>query len=118
LGRAGGLLKKNIRKNIMSEYYKLNGKEVVECDNLLDWAKWYETADRIVKKDKIGDAEVSTVFLGLNHGWDGKILLFETMIFGGEFDDFQDRYETWEEAEIGHQKAIEKILNNKAGYLL
>lgn len=50
---------------------------------------------------------VSTVFLGLNHAWnDEEPVLFETMIFGGEHDQFQERYHTWTEAENGHKKAL------------
>ena len=46
---------------------------------------------------------VSTVFLGLDHAFDGGTpLLFETMIFGGEHDEYQERYATWDEAEAGH----------------
>ena len=33
-------------------------------------------------------------------------ILFETMIFGGEHDEYQRRYCTMEEAEAGHAKAV------------
>jgi hypothetical protein len=47
---------------------------------------------------------VSTVFLGLDHGWgdDEDPLLFETMVFGGPNDQDCIRYTTWAEAERGH----------------
>jgi hypothetical protein len=49
---------------------------------------------------------VSTVFLGLDHSFgEGPPQLFETMIFGGEHDEYQERYSTWDEAEAGHKKA-------------
>lgn len=55
---------------------------------------------------------ISTVFLGMNHAWnDGPPILFETMIFGGDHDEFQERYETWNEAEEGHKKAIELVFS-------
>lgn len=85
----------------------LEGRTPVPVD-WMTWAKWFETADdkRVVGKSDFGDARVSTVFLGLNHRWDdGPPLLFETMIFGGEHNDWQDRCSTWEEAEDMHQKA-------------
>src|SRR5215471_18943606 len=83
---------------------------------LLEWGKWMEkhTAERIVGKTKVGDAEVSTVFLGLDHGaatWRGldesdpltyKPVLWETMIFGGENDQFQVRHDSKEKAQIIH----------------
>ena len=36
-------------------------------------------------------------------------MLFETMIFGGDFNEEMWRYSTWEGAEKGHQKAVEKV---------
>ncbi|KKN76361.1 hypothetical protein LCGC14_0370470 [marine sediment metagenome] len=40
---------------------------------------------------------------------DKYILVFETMIFGGEDDGYQDRYSTWDEAVKGHRFACEKV---------
>jgi hypothetical protein len=62
--------------------------------------------DRRVAKTEIGPVTISTVFLGLDHGLgDGPPRLFETMIFGGEHDEYQDRCSTWEEAEAQHEVA-------------
>ena len=36
----------------------------------------------------------------------GPPLLFETMIFGGPHDGYQERYTFWDEAEAGHAKAL------------
>lgn len=36
---------------------------------------------------------------------------FETMIFGGEHDQYQERYSTWDEAEAGHKRAIELVFS-------
>jgi len=70
-----------------------------------------ETANRHVAKTRVGSLEVSTVFLGIDHNFlgQGKPLLFETMIFGGDdsiASDFCNRYSTWVEAEEGHKAAI------------
>lgn len=90
--------------------YILKGKKVIKETNLLKWAEWFETADRHVKNTKVGGVQVSTVFLGLDHNFfGGKPLLFETMIFGGRHDGYQERYTTWEEAEKGHKKASELV---------
>jgi hypothetical protein len=92
----------------MSEHYVLEGKEAKSVD-LITWAKWFEAADRhVAKTDITDDIHVSTVFLGLDHSFgDGPPLLYETMIFGGEHDEYQQRYSTWEQAEAGHEKAVE-----------
>ena len=52
---------------------------------------------------------VSTVFLGLDHGFGGVPMLFETMIFGGKHDMFQERYTSLQEAEEGHALALELV---------
>lgn len=93
--------------------YILDGKNPVKCDDLIEWAMWFEKANRHVSVTNLpDDVRVSTVFLGLDHSFgfgSGKPILFETMIFGGEQDGFCERYETWDEAEVGHQKAIELV---------
>lgn len=78
------------------------------CEDLLTWAKWHEGADRQICKTEAEDGTlVSTVFLGLNHAFhDGPPLLFETMIFGGAHDLYQDRYATKAEAIEGHERAV------------
>ena len=95
----------------MSDKYILEGHKAVECDDLMVWAKWFETAERHVDKTEISsDVNVSTVFLGLNHNYgDGEPLLFETMVFGGEHDEEMERYSTWEQAEEGHNRWVDKL---------
>jgi len=66
---------------------------------------------RIVLLERIGRVRVSTVWLGLDHGlgWSDEPLIFETMIFGGNHDGYQERYSTEEEARAGHQRAVELV---------
>lgn len=93
-----------------TDKYVLNadGSTRVEPD-LLKWAKWFEHAERQIARDILpGDVLVSTVFLGIDHSFFGNIpLLFETMVFGGKYDQFQERYATREEALAGHAKVLE-----------
>lgn len=71
------------------------------------WANWFETADRIVARDGINGAHISTVFLGVDHApGHAQPLLFETMIFGGKLDGYEERYATREEALVGHADAV------------
>lgn len=89
-------------------YYILEDKIAKPVEDMMEWAKYFESANRVVKKTKLTYCEVSTVFLGINHAFgNGKPILFETMIFGGEHNEYCERHSTWEEAEAGHQKAIE-----------
>ena len=84
--------------------------ELIETD-LLTWARFFEDIkNRRVAEDIIDGVRISTVFLGIDHNFgNGEPLLFETMIFGGDNYDYQERYATWTEAEAGHQRAIELV---------
>lgn len=90
-------------------YYILKDKKPVEVD-MMEWAHWASNGSKAVASDCIeGGIRVSTVFLGLDHRYGeipGPPILFETMIFGGMNDGYQDRYCTWEEAEEGHKEAL------------
>jgi hypothetical protein len=65
----------------------------------------------VVKQTSLDqDVRVLTIFLGLDYQFgDGPPLLFETMIFGGEHNEDQWRYSTWDEAEAGHDAAVAKV---------
>lgn len=88
----------------MSYYYDRQG-------NPTDAAEFERTfTDRHVGNDTIGDVEVSTVFLGIDHSFgSGPPLLFETMVFGGELDQEQERYSTEAEAAAGHRAMVERV---------
>jgi hypothetical protein len=94
----------------MSEHYILDGKKAVPTD-LMTWGRWLETVREGRVVARTGDrslVQVSTVFLGLDHSFgDGPPMIFETMIFGGEHDQWQERCSTWEEAEAMHTKACQ-----------
>lgn len=92
--------------------YTLEGKTPVHINDMREWSKWRAHADRTVDFTRLPDGvTVSTVFTGINSivFSNEPPLLFETMIFGGEHDQYKERYCTWEEAEAGHQLAIEMI---------
>lgn len=89
-----------------------SGNPKMEPD-LIAWAQWYEKANRHVAADTVlvngvTPVKVSTVFLGLDHNFclGGPPVLWETMIFGGEHDQYQERYQTREQAERGHRRAV------------
>lgn len=92
----------------MSDMYILEDGVPVKCDDVGAWGKWLE-GNRDAKRvavDIIGETKISTVFLGLDHQWgEGPPLLYETMIFGGPHDDWQERCSTREEALVQHEQA-------------
>lgn len=67
-------------------------------------------ANRIVKKTEIGEVEVSTIFLGMFFGSEDEVpLVFETVIFGGEFDQSRIRYASKAEALEGHDIFVKVV---------
>ena len=87
-------------------YYILKGKEFFKCKDIEEYIKLKGDSIKRVAETISDEIRVSTVFLGLDHSYDGKgPVLFETMIFGGEHDQDQWRYKTWDEAEEGHFEA-------------
>lgn len=77
--------------------------------------EWVETMRgdrwRRVADTDLGGVRVSTVFLGIDHGFGAspRPILFETMIFAPEhpdLDQMQRRYATWDEAERGHAEWV------------
>lgn len=80
----------------------------------------FDWDNRFILKTQIGQYEISTVDLGLNHQFTKGLppLYYETMIFMkyakseieiNPFEGYQKRYTTEEEARVGHEKAIEYV---------
>lgn len=82
--------------------YKLVGKNPVRCSiDEID-----ESVDRKLLLDKVGEVCISTVFLSFDHSFEKSSdpVLFETMIFGGEYDGYQIRYTSYDDAIEGHKQ--------------
>jgi len=109
-------------------YYKLDDNHnTIPCEmNEIDWSdEVRRVANTEIKtllerfinfitfgKLSIGESiRISTVFLGINHNYSRheEPILFETMVFGGRYDEEQERYTTWEKAEIGHKQWVKKV---------
>lgn len=89
-------------------YYDKQGKEIKET---AEWTRLFGDKDyKTIGHDTIGKYRVSTVWLGLDHQFgEGKPLIFETMVFGGN-NEMQKRYATEEEAQDGHFKTVEIVI--------
>lgn len=82
------------------------------CNDLTEWAKWFEARKRHVADEKINGSRVSTVFLALDHSFsnDGPPVLWETMVFGGPLDQEQDRCSgSREQAEAMHSRMVQRV---------
>lgn len=92
------------------------GEPVPEPD-LMAWARWFEQFDnRRVDRTEIGDVHVSTVFLATDHNWleSGPPILWETMIFGGDYDGHEWRWTTRAAAQAGHDRIVAALRAGEA----
>ncbi len=98
-------------------HYKLIGKKPVLVKDIAEWGKCFEKENRSVAKTVVEggkeEIEVSTVFLGMDHGHGirkGKPVLFETMVFGGKLNQDMERYTSWAAAEKGHKRMVKEVM--------
>lgn len=101
----------------MTRKYILKDGKPVPCPDLLAWGRWMEenANERVLRRTEVHTpggpvVVVSTVFLGLDHGFGGgKPVLWETMIFGGPHSEWMCRYHTRAEALDGHGVAVASL---------
>jgi hypothetical protein len=92
----------------MSDTYILKGHKPVPVE-LEVWSRWFATADRQVRDTARDDVRVSTVFMGIDHGFGGPPVLFETMLFVNGSSVDCERYATWDEAAAGHERWVMQV---------
>jgi hypothetical protein len=104
-------------------HYVLVGHVPVKAKNLAEWiagvderftkASQFNVDPWQVAMTRIGDVDVSTVFIALDLNFlrrDGdQPLVFETMVFGGAHDGFQQRCSTWDDALEQHEEAVAMV---------
>jgi hypothetical protein len=86
--------------------------EPVQTDDVRLFGEFFADFDRrLMARDEIEGVTVSTVFLGVDHGYghSERPLLFETMIFGGPDDGDMWRYESRQAALDGHRFVVEQV---------
>lgn len=78
-----------------------------------EWSERFgELAYKHVRATAVNeDVEVSTVWIDLPQAGSTpeRPLIFETMVFGGELDEWAWRYATEEEAEAGHEQVLAEV---------
>ena len=101
-----------LRAMRLEHYVETDDGQLVEVD-LLTWAKWFaDIRNRRVALDRVGRHEVSTVMLGIAHGFvDGRPLIYETMtnLDGEWLSGYTNRYASRAEALEGHQEILERV---------
>jgi len=83
-----------------------------------EWARWggANPAAYAIGKNDVDDAHVSTVFLGVDHQLTpgGLPLLYETMIFDGQWDNYQWRWSTRADAAAGHARIVAALREGRS----
>jgi hypothetical protein len=81
--------------------------------SLRQYVEYTETRGRVMIHAWPNRTHVSTVYLGIDHGWGHteRPLIYETMVFGPDgipeaYEDFTRRYSTFEEALAGHAEVV------------
>lgn len=99
----------------MINYYILKDKIPVCVESFQEWAKWFESMEnrQVLSTDLVVDGipvRVSTVFLGISFNFDVNpvFALFESVVFGGELNNYIERYPTWDEAIAGHLLLLDR----------
>ena len=63
-----------------------------------------------IARTEVGEIVISTVFLGLDHSTlNYGPVLFETMVFGGKYDQWGKRYSFYEDSLKGHERTVQAI---------
>lgn len=96
----------------MRKFYMLDeDHNIVVTNDIYEWEKSLDYENRRIAEDFVMGVRISTVFLGIDHGWDehGPPILFETMVFGGNLDGEIDRYPTYKESKQGHADMLRRV---------
>lgn len=98
------------------KHYVLDKDHTVRSVGREEWVKWiqFENNLRVDFTVVDGGTRVSTIFLGIDHNSTMMPTpkLFETMVVGGELDQEQERYATWDEAKVGHGAMVALVIAN------
>lgn len=111
--------------------YRLDEHGEPEPLDMSDPNRWgdadpFRDPRRQVARNDIDEYEVSTVFLVVDHGWQGEPVLWETMIFPRGWRDnasrrrvkdtaerYTERYTSREAAALGHARIVAALLAGK-----
>lgn len=108
-------------------YFIIDDNGSIHQTDAIVWSQWFSTNDRCVVVDYLKsngeklisceatehEIKISTVFVGINSGgvFDNNIEIFETMVFGGDFDGYTSRYATVSEAIVGHYLILYNVIS-------
>lgn len=102
----------------MLENYDRQGRRITREE----WGElWHEDYRRVGEWHGEGGISVSTVWLGIDHGFGGELEIFETMIFGPDpypYNQVLTRYRTEDEAREGHDRTVDDLEHGRRPWFL
>ncbi len=95
------------------KYYILKNKEPVKIEDAMEWTEWFleNDEDRYISKDAFYYCYIITFFFGMIT--EDLPKLFYTVVFDGQLDGENESYTTWQEAEAGHKRMVERAKSNQ-----
>jgi hypothetical protein len=99
-------------EGILSECYILEGTVPRKVKDLQELLEFNNSRPHHVRLTSLKDVIVSTIFTVYNlghHGIHDEPVLFETHVFGGDMDGYEERYSTYEEARQGHHNVVDMV---------
>lgn len=101
----------------MTGYYVLDEKNQPKPATVEEFSRFMteHSIRKVVGRTELADGVwVSTVFLGMDHAWGGgPPVLWETMIFEGEYDQHMWRWSSREQAVAGHLEVLDAVRAGK-----
>lgn len=90
-------------------YYDRQGNQITDQEY---YTLFSDPEYQSIGKTVVGNYMISTVWLGLDHGYTGRPMIFETMVFPDEtWDEVEcERYATEDAAIRGHFKMVVKFM--------
>lgn len=86
-------------------------KKLIPCQNIDEWGEWFFIEkNRRVDLTKVGDCEISTVFLGYPVK---DIYYFESLVYGGKFHGAKKLSKTFQEAQSNHDEMVNYYKNKR-----
>lgn len=92
-----------------AKYYILVNKVPVKIEDTMEWCKWILANDenRYIAKDIVCDCRIITFFFGMIT--ESLPKLFHITVIGGVLAGENETYSTWQEAEAGHKRMVERV---------
>ncbi len=124
-----GASRPNSDVDLLPRTFVLNGQAPEREPDLRAWAEWMRQGARIVRKDALEPGRgarllICTYFTGIDYNpirlsrreRERQLapVVFETSVFGQEYDVVRERYTSWADAERGHVASVRALKESLA----